>query len=155
MELKSINASGRPNMSSGSLSANIEDWGSTNVRHHIRQQGIQIAQQEIDLAHDVTKVHASGGGWDVKAILLVSDDTDRDDLLGELFVADNWKWTDDKAMVQYYNDAETDQQKQVRERAGEAVAEQVAAESDFGENILATQGVTIRDEFADRATFEV
>lgn len=155
MELKSINASGRPNMSSGNLNANIEDWGSTNVRHHIRQQGIQIAQREVDMAHDVTKVHASGGGWDVRAILLVGDDTDRDELLGELFAADNWKWTDDKAMVQYFEDSETDQQEQVRERAGDAVAEKVAEESDFDEDILATQGVTIRDEFADRATFKV
>lgn len=142
-------------MSSGSLSANIKDWGSTNVRHHIRQQGIQIAQRKVDMPHDVTKVHASGGGWDVRAILLVSDDTDRDKLLGELFAADNWKWTDEEAMVQYYIDKETDQQEQVRERAGEAVGEKVTEESDFDEDILSIQGVTIRDEFADRATFEV
>lgn len=155
MRLKTIDASGHPNASSGNLSAHVEDWGQSNVRHHIRQQGIQIAQNKIDMPHDVTKVHAAGSGWDVKAVLLVDDDTATDDLLGELFAADSWKYDKDEATVQYYNDAETDQQEQVRQRAGDAVAEQVADETAFDTGILAVSGVTIQDRFSDRVSFNV
>lgn len=155
MELKSINASGHPNSSAGNLSANVEDWGSTNVRHHIRQQGIQIAQGEIDMAHDVIKVHASAGGWDVKAVLLPDDETDRDELLGELFASDSWNWGEDEVLVQYYNDKETSQQEEIRKRAGSEVAEKVEEESDFDEDILSVNGVTIREKFADRVSYEV
>lgn len=155
MELKSINASGHPNASSGNLTANIGGWSGTNVRHHIRQQGIQIARSEIDLAHDVTKVHASAGGWDIKAVLLADDDTERDELLGELFAADSWKYDQDSATVQYYRDKETSQQEEIRKRCCDEVAEVVADESDFDEGILSAGSVTIRDQFADRVQFEV
>lgn len=155
MRLDSISASGHPNQSAGNLTVVVENWGSSNVRHHIRQQGIQIAQQEIDVPHDVTKVYAGISGWDVKAVLLVGDDDDPDDLLGEMFSANSWNYDPDEATVQYYRDKETDQQEQIRERACEAVAEQVEQESDFDEDILSAGSVTIRDKFQDRVQFEV
>jgi hypothetical protein len=129
----------------------VEDWGSTQLRHHFRQQGIQIGNEKIDVAHDVVEVHAVSSGWDIKAVLLC-DDADID---GALFTADSWKWTDDKATVTYYCDSETDVQQELRERADDELVPVVAKETVFSEDMIDLTSVRIQDEFADRVSLEV
>lgn len=82
------------------------------VKHHLRQQAIQIARNEIDVAHDVIKVHASSSSWDVEAVVL--ENADDEDLAGHLFASDSWNWDGDKVEISCYNDAETNRQEQIR-----------------------------------------
>lgn len=153
VQLTNIQANSHSNTSTANLSATVEDWGSTQIRHHIMAQARQIAAQQIDVTHEVLDVHVVAGGWDVDAVLLVDDDND--DLLGELFTSDSWSWSDDEAEVTYYCDDETDPQKQIRERAEEKIVEEVADETVFGEDMLDLTSVRVQDQFSDRVNLEV
>lgn len=122
------------------------------MKHHIQQQAVQIAQNHIDLPHNVVKVHANPGGWDVDAVVLAQDEEDK---MKELFAADDWKWSEDESKVTYYNDVETDAQEEIRERTEQAILDEIVPEIPFERCMLDLVHVTIRDEFTDRATFEI
>jgi len=152
MQIAKPTARGHANMSSATLTATIEEWGDSNLRHHIKQQGLQLARNEIEVPHDVTKVHVAQGGWNVDAVLLTEDE---DEIAGELFVADAWNWKDGNRTVTYYIDNETDPQAEIRQRCADAIAPEVAAKSPFKEDMLSLTSITICDEFRDDATFEI
>jgi len=130
----------------------IDDWQGHSVKHHIEQQGVQIAQDNIDAAHNVTKTHVAAGGWDIDAVVLTQDD---DDTVAELFSADSWNWDEDESRVTYYLDDETDVQEEIRERTEEAILDEIAPEIPFKRDMLDLSHVTIRDQFSDRATFDI
>lgn len=154
MDLDYITVRDSANSSPARVSARVADWGGTQLRHHIRQQGIQIANADIEVAHDVTQVHAVGGGWDIDAVIL-GDSLDDDELAGELFTADSWNWEDGDASVRYYRDGETDQQKQIRERVEDEVAPIIASETPFSRDMLDIDGVRVRDDLPDQVTLRL
>jgi len=151
METSNLSAQGNSAIAD-TLNVTIDDWQGAQVKHHIQQQAIQIAQNNIDLPHNVVKVHCSPGGWDIVAIVLAQDENDK---MAELFTADDWKWKKDKSEVSYYNDAETDVQEEIRDRTEEAILDEIVPEIPFTRDMLDLSHVTIRDQFADRATFEI
>lgn len=83
------------------VSVVIDNWRGAQVKHHIQQQAIQIAQNNIDEPHNVTKIHVNPGGWDIDAVVLAQDE---DDTMAELFSADSWDWSEDESEVTYYLD---------------------------------------------------
>ena len=153
MQIDSIRGGGHANASTATLTANIDDWGGTQVKHHIRQQGIQIARSEIDVAHDVVNVKASSSGWEVKAVVL--GDADDDDLAGHLFTSDSWNWGDDNVTVSCFMDNETDQQEQIRTRAADEIMLIVANRTPFTMDMMTLKAVTIRDDFHDKGVIEI
>ena len=130
----------------------VDDWRGTQVKHHIEQQAIQIAQDNIDVAHNVTKIHATAGGWDIDAVVLSQDDGDT---MAELFSADAWDWNEDESKVTYYRDVETDVQEEIRERTEEALLDEIASEIPFKRDMLDLGSVTIREQFCDKARFDI
>jgi len=153
VQIDSIRGGGHKNASTATLTANIEDWQGAQAKHHIRQQGIQIARNKIDVAHDVVNVKASSGGWEVKAIVL--GDADDDDLAGHLFTSDSWNWGDDNVTVSCFMDSETDQQEQIRTRAADEIAPIVANRTPFTMDMMTLKAVTIREDFRDKAVIEI
>jgi len=153
MEIDSIRGGGHANASTATLTAHIDDWQQAQVKHHIRQQGIQIARDEIDVAHDVTRVKATPSGWEVEAVVL--EDVDDDDLAGHLFTSDNWSWNDDKVVVSCYMDNETDQQEQIRGRVGDEIIPIVANRTPFSTDMMALKSVNVIENFRDKAVIEI
>lgn len=154
MELEYISVHASANNSPARVSATVDDWGDTTLRNHIRQQAIQAANQEIDVAHDVTAVHACDGGWDFDAVLL-SDGLDDDAMAGALFVADSWDYEDGEGSVRYYCDSETQQQQEIRERVEDEVAPIIASDTPFSCDMLDIRGVRVRDDLPDQVTLQL
>ena len=151
METSNISAQGNSALPD-TLNVVVDDWQGAQVKHHIQQQAIQIAQNNIDLPHNVTKIHANPGGWDIEAVVLSQDENDT---MAELFAADDWGWKEEKSEVSYYLDTETDVQEEIRERTEEAILDEIIPEIPFKRDMLDLSHVTIRDQFADRATFDL
>jgi len=151
MEVSKLTAKGNSAVPD-TVSATIDDWRGEQVKHHIQQQAKQIAQDNIDVAHNVTRIYVNPSGWDINAVVLSQS---KDDTMRELFAADAWDWDEDESKVTYYNDVETDVQEEIRKRTEEAILDEVASELPFQRDMLDLNSVTIREQFCDKARFEI
>lgn len=149
MDLGSIKSNG---LSTGAetVSVDVERW-SDNLRHHLRQQAVQIGQNNIDVPHDVTSITAARPYWTVKAVLL------SDWEMGDLFVADSWRYTvdgDGEDVTVTYEGDNTDPRDQILDRVEDAVAEEIAEETKLEVDMLDLVNVRL-NEHHDSVKFEL
>ena len=149
MDLGRIRSNG---LSSGTetVSVDVERW-SDNLRHHVRQQAVQIGRDNIDVPHDVKDITAGRPHWTVEAVLL--DDWG----MGDLFVADSWRYTvddDGEDVTVTYEGDNTDQRDQILDRVEEAVATVIAEETKLEVDMLDLVRV-ILNEHHDTVKFQI
>lgn len=110
------------------VSGHIDDWDQ-QIKHHIKQQAQQVANQECDADASPLSVTVSSGSWRVKLLLIGDWDA------ANLFVADQWSLKQDDATVTYEVD-ETDPMSEIRARLDDAIVDTVAAEMPFDADMM-------------------